>query len=160
MQRLLGVDDTLLSGCFIVDGRIVARGGGAARDTWISAIDLGQSGPIEFVDQAERFLGESVRFPLTGDRSGMFVIASSLDRALAPLRRLQMTIAMVAAGVIVLAVIASKWFARLISDPVNVLVQATDHIARGEFDRPVAIARRDEFGVLGRSINDMADGLK
>lgn len=166
-RRLLGVDaeesHSLLSGCFIVGGKVVTRAGSAARDSWVGAIadTAGNTrSQIEFVDLGERFLGESVPFTLPGAPMGRFVVASSLDRALAPLRRLQMTIAMVAAAVVLLAVLASRWFARLISNPVNQLVTATQYIARGEFDQPVQGKRRDEFGILGASINDMADGLK
>ena len=39
------------------------------------------------------------------------------------------------------------------------LVAGTQRIASGEFDRPVEVNRRDEFGQLAGAFNDMSRGL-
>jgi class 3 adenylate cyclase len=159
---------------FLVDGRVVARsanaGGGAAGSAGsgggaLASVTAGLPPDlqrrIEFeTDAGEHFVGEAVAFDLPGGRRGALAVASSLTAALAPLRHLQATIAWVTAGVAVVAVVAFRFVSNLIARPVGQLVAGTQRVARGEFDRPIRVDRRDELGQLARSFNDMADGLR
>jgi PAS domain S-box-containing protein len=53
-------------------------------------------------------------------------------------------------------VLTSKWIAK----PIQNLVQATEEIANGQFDRSVQVPRITELGLLSRSFNKMAAQLR
>ena len=156
---------------FLVDGAVVARSAGAEAgaadandDAALAAVTAGVPAgvqrQIEFQSAGEHFLGEAVAFDLPGGGRGALAVASSLTRALAPLRRLQATIAWVTAGVVVVAVVAFHVLSTLIARPVRQLVAGTRRVARGDFDEPIDTRRRDELGQLARSFNEMAAGLR
>lgn len=160
---------------FLVDGDVVARAGtiasgamttdAAATDDTLAAVTLaaGRSDvprQVGFDAAGEHFVGKALTFGLPGARRGALVVASSLTGALAPLRRLQATIAWVTAGVILVAVVAFQFVSNLIARPVRQLVAGTQRVARGDFDEPIPVVRRDELGELARSFNDMAIGLQ
>lgn len=114
---------------------------------------------IEFISNRERFVGEALLVP-SADGNAVFAFYSSLDRALMPLRKLQKTIALLGAGVVVLAIFISQIMSRMLAKPVEQLVAGTERIARGEFNVPINSSRRDELGMLARSFNQMAAGLE
>lgn len=154
---------------FLVDDRVVARsadvpGGAAVPDSALApataAAPPDVNSRIEFEAAGEHFVGEAVAFELQGGRRGALAVASSMTAALAPLRHLQGTIAWVTVGVIVVAVIAFRFVSNLIARPVGQLVAGTQRVARGEFDQPIEVNRRDELGALARSFNEMAKGLQ
>lgn len=161
-----------LAAWYLIDGAVAARGG-ALRQTDVSAIDrvlfegaaadASQTDfaaqPIDFTANGERFLGRATRFEPAAGVRGVFVVASSLDAALAPLRRIQRVLAAVSLGVILLALIACRRVARMIAEPVRQIAAGTQRIARGDFGERLDTARRDELGALARSFNQMAAGL-
>jgi PAS domain S-box-containing protein len=49
---------------------------------------------------------------------------------------------------------------RTVAEPFNVLLGATERIGRGELSFRVAMDRKDEFGVIANSFNDMAADLE
>jgi adenylate cyclase len=159
-----------LDGWFLIDGAVVARSGrvalngrpGAVRAEGMSpaADGLTSSEEVTFRARGERFVGRAASFEPAPDVRGLFVVAASLDAALAPLRRLQRTLAAVTAAVMLIATFACRKVARLIADPVEQLVAGTERIARGEFGVKVDSTRRDELGQLARSFNQMAAGLE
>lgn len=112
---------------------------------------------IAFDVAGERFVGEA--FALD-DAHARLVVGSSLDAALAPLRRLQRQVAGIALAAGVVAIAVSLWVSRQISRPVEAMAAATRRIADGRFDEPVRLARSDEMGVLATNLNAMALGLK
>ncbi len=116
--------------------------------------------PIEFTLGGERFVGQSFPLDPQNAKSGRLVLASSLDRALIPLHRLQRSILLTALIACVIAIIACRIIARMIARPIQELVEGTRRIAAGKFDSPVAIRRRDELGMLADSFNQMSQGLK
>jgi class 3 adenylate cyclase len=151
---------------FVVDGDVVAHavtgnGGDVELPKSVAAngpVDVRR--PVDFDIAGEHFIGEAVAFNLAGDRRGALVVASSLTRALQSLRHLQTTIAWVTAGVVVLAVVAFRFVSNFIAGPVRQLVAGTRRVARGEFDEPIVVNRRDELGELAASFNDMSMGLQ
>lgn len=157
-----------LYACFLVNGSAVAQSTQVSDHTRFQAIDIATRGlpaadqrsPIEFRSTGENFLGESVVFtPAPGVR-GVLAVASSLDQALLPLRRLQRSIAIAAGLVMLIAVFASRALSRFIAKPIEQLVVATHRIAAGQFREPLNSRRRDELGQLARSFNQMSAGLE
>lgn len=61
---------------------------------------------------------------------------------------------------IAVAIIVSTLFARGISQPVEILVEATKKVGEGDYETKVNIRKRDELGKLGIAFNDMTENLK
>jgi serine phosphatase RsbU (regulator of sigma subunit) len=163
-----------LSAWFVVDGSVAARASADPTDARPNAFGAdalahsrarvanAESGaePIAFNVAGERYLGQV--FPLKGDNSNgaKLVLGSSLDQALTPLHHLQKQIVLIAFVACLVAVLACRFIATLISRPIGELVKGTQRIAAAEFDNPVHIRRNDELGVLAQSFNKMAEGLR
>ncbi len=181
VRRQLGVEGeaqvgrrTAMAAWFMVAGQIVAEGSAGlpleqlapirqAAGTTLSqsaGVDDEPDRSIAFEAGGERFVGEVRTFAAGADAHGGVAVASSLDRALTGLRRLQGIIAGVAVAVAVAAIVAARVLARMISRPVEQLVDATQRVARGEFRVAVQTDRRDELGQLARSFGQMAAGLE
>jgi class 3 adenylate cyclase len=173
--------ETPLRAWFIADNNVVARGVRAGYDpeapgasddparldlrqrigAIASAGTLDLRRPIEFVaPNGEQFVGEALAFDLGNGHRGALAVASSLTQALARLHHLQVSIAWVTAGVVVIAVLAFRYVSNLIARPIRELVSGTRRVAEGEFDKPILVNRRDELGELAASFNQMAVGLQ
>ena len=63
-------------------------------------------------------------------------------------------------GSIVVVIIVSVIFARYLSRPITQLKEAALDIANGNLDREIDVTRKDEFGLLAKSLNKMAGRLK
>jgi serine phosphatase RsbU (regulator of sigma subunit) len=156
---------------FVVDGAVVAKASSDPTESRLLAFDGGttlrqatttmSSGAHSVFSLAgERMVGQSFELTTQNAKTGRLILAGSLDRALAPLRRLQRSILLTTLIACIIAIIACRGLARIISRPLQELVQGTVRIAAGQFDSPVHIRRRDELGALADSFNQMAQGLK
>ncbi len=65
----------------------------------------------------------------------------------------------VAAGGILLAILASLWIAARVSRPIEQLAQAAEQVASGNWEAHVPEGGRDEIGALARSFNHMTGEL-
>jgi len=65
----------------------------------------------------------------------------------------------VAAGGILLAILASLWIAARVSGPIEQLAQAAEQVAGGNWEARVPERGRDEIGALARSFNHMTGEL-
>ena len=65
----------------------------------------------------------------------------------------------VAAGGVLLAILASLWIAARLSRPIEQLAQAAEEVAAGNWDASVPQGGRDEIGALARSFNHMTGQL-
>lgn len=89
-----------------------------------------------------------------------FLSEVPVGAALGELRWLRSASALLGAA-FVLVVIAVAWIvSRGIVRPVYALVAATERIGQGDLATTVAVAQRDELGLLGQRFNDMAAQLK
>jgi serine phosphatase RsbU (regulator of sigma subunit) len=164
-----------LDAAVVVNDRVVARGSNDSADqhfrdlgadtplvpaTTSGSVQLAGASPVRFTLDGERFVGQSIQLDPQDNNSGRLLLASSLDRALAPLHKLQESILLTALVACVIAVIVCRLIAQMIAKPINELVAGTRRIGAGEFDEPVRIHRRDELGVLAASFNQMSQGLK
>jgi class 3 adenylate cyclase len=151
-----------------LDGRTVARSTpdpAAEKTLWDLTTQSKQSasvdsGSLDFRSHGERFLGAYQLRPAGPGSSFVFALYSSLDRALIPMRKLLWVILAIAAGAALIGVLASQLVSRMLARPVEMLVEGTERIARGEFDVKIESTRRDELGQLARSFNHMAAGLE
>jgi serine phosphatase RsbU (regulator of sigma subunit) len=164
-----------LTAWFIVDGKVSARASSDPNDQRVQAFSAetlshssirtratGAEGAdrIEFTVAGERYIGQVFDLGASGAKGSRLVLASSHDQALAPLHQLQRQILLIAFIACVVAVLACRLIALMISRPIGALVAGTRRIAAAEFDQPVQINRRDELGMLADSFNKMAEGLK
>jgi serine phosphatase RsbU (regulator of sigma subunit) len=164
-----------LEAWFVVGGQVAAKGSSDALDPRVSALMPGtvlrrsaRDNPttgatvdyVEFDAGGERFLGQSFALDPADAGAGRLVLASSLDQALAPLRRVQRQLLLSTLAACLVAVVACRIIALMISRPIDELVAGTRRIVAGQFDSPVDVHRRDELGALADSFNQMSQGLK
>src|SRR6202035_105943 len=65
----------------------------------------------------------------------------------------------VAAGGILLAILASLWIAARVTRPIEQLAHAAEEVAAGNWETQVPQGGRDEIGTLARSFNHMTGEL-
>lgn len=163
-----------LAAWFVVNGNVVARASSDPADVKVQAFTAntplhpaepdktraGAGNHVEFDSVNEHYLGQTFPLDSADLKTGQLILASSLDRALEPLHRLQRNVLLTAMAGCLVAVVICRVIASMIARPIGELVAGTRRIAAGEFDSPVRINRRDELGTLADSFNEMAQGLK
>jgi len=79
---------------------------------------------------------------------------------LGKIKRIKAIYILLLAAVTLLLIFSASWLAlyvaRGITIPIQALAEATDRIAKGDFDQPVEIVAEDELAVLVKSFNQMA----
>jgi len=88
-----------------------------------------------------------------------FVVMRPVDAAALSERALGATYVKVALACLVMVLLLSLTQIRRVMVPLERLLEATRRVAAGDFSRPVPVDRRDEFGQLAGSFNDMAHKL-
>lgn len=86
---------------------------------------------------------------------GVVRIAMSLAPMFRQIRQVQITICAIGAGALVLSILTCIWFARRITNPVGILVNATISAARGNLDQEIRISTGDEVEVLAENFSSM-----
>ncbi len=106
-------------------------------------------------------LDESRPQSVITEKIGVARIGISLDSMNKAIEETRLTTLQVTVLVILFAIIGATIFlVRLIVDPVQQLVAATERVAYGDLDKPVEISTNDEIGELGFSFNKMTKDLK
>ena len=167
-----------LDAWFVVDGKVSARASSAAADMQVAQTALlNQFSPasvpncetapnqnpevgFQFKMAGEKFSGKVTNLNAANATGSELVLASSLDQALAPLKKLQKYILYTMLAACAVGFVLCRFFTRMISKPIEDLVAGTVKIAGGQFDTPVNVRRDDELGKLANSFNEMAAGLK
>ncbi|MDD0840200.1 EAL domain-containing protein [Curvibacter sp. HBC61] len=112
-------------------------------------------------NQTETVLGDElvlVRHVQQASYSGQVetLLLRSAEEVLAPYRRLQLLLALINAGGLLLFAVASSWMAQRITLPLRDLLDATLRLGRGEYQTPIQhLHRQDEIGNLARSFDHM-----
>ena len=79
---------------------------------------------------------------------------------LGKIKRIKAIYILLLAAVTLLLIFSASWLAlyvaRGITIPIQALAEATDRIAKGDFDQPVELVAEDELAVLVKSFNQMA----
>ncbi len=102
---------------------------------------------------------ESVARGVT-EKIGVARIGISLAAMNEQISRAGRTITNVTVIVVLLSIGITVFLVRVIVDPVQQLVAATERVASGNLDKPVMITSNDEIGELGASFNKMTEDLK
>jgi diguanylate cyclase (GGDEF)-like protein len=87
------------------------------------------------------------------------VLQRSIEEAIAPYRRLQLTLLLLTAFGLAASVLGSVLTARRITRPVLDLVNGARLLARGDYSVRVQVPQRDEIGQLASAFNQMSEGL-
>jgi signal transduction histidine kinase len=95
----------------------------------------------------------------TGAVLAVLIVAISRSGMVQAQRHIRAIAYGVAAGGILLAILASLWIAARVSRPIERLAQAAEEVARGNWDVHVPERGRDEVSVLARSFNHMTSEL-
>ncbi|MDT7833991.1 putative bifunctional diguanylate cyclase/phosphodiesterase [Aquabacterium sp. OR-4] len=100
--------------------------------------------------------------PVAAGAEGRVVLrlAGSVDAVVARFRTLQWTLALITLLGLALFGAGSHWLARRMTRPLRELAEASDALARGERDVPLAhLDRGDEIGELSRAFDHMRQSL-
>ena len=128
------------------------------RDSINKQIQRTENVQKEVTLNGEHFLCAFAQVSRTGD--GIYVMAVSMDKALASLHAIESVILIVALLAVIVALASGYFLAKGITAPVQRLVEAMDRIRGGNYDLTLGISSRDEIGRLSQSFNEMVSGLK
>ncbi len=128
------------------------------RDSINAQIARGEETQREVTLDNERFMCVFARVSASGD--AVYVMSSSVDKALASLQVIEKVILAVGALALIVALVGGFALARGITAPVQTLVDATEKIRAGNYDVQLASSSKDEIGKLSQSFNEMVIGLR
>ena len=106
----------------------------------------------------EHFLSYFLPLPAENGRP-MALLQRSLDKELAPYRRLEHIYLGLALLGLTISVALGIWMARSVSRPVLQLAEGARNIAEGNYQHRVHLQQEDELGSLATSFNQMSEGL-
>jgi adenylate cyclase len=92
--------------------------------------------------------------------NGYYAVAKSLTKALIPLQNLQLLIFGIGILSVIGAIIISIWLTRLITKPIDQLVEGVHRVEKEDFSKEVPVTSSDEIGQLTRAFNDLVEGLR
>lgn len=107
----------------------------------------------------EEYLSLSVPLPGIAGQGLSALLQRSLDRALAPFRRLQWVLLGLFLLGVLLSLVGGAAIAGTVSRPVWQLARGAARVAEGDYSQRVELHQRDEVGELARSFNHMVAGL-
>jgi adenylate cyclase len=108
----------------------------------------------------ERFLSLATPVAANWSLPLYALVQGSYDRALVPLRALQVRILLIGVIALAAALFVGMFLAGGIIQPVGTLVSAMRAVLEGNLRHHAQIDRGDEIGFLARSFNEMVDGLR
>lgn len=109
----------------------------------------------------EKYISRVVSIPQVNKQLNFFaVVQTSLDEVVQRYTRYRPYFSALTALLLIVAIPVAILIARRITRPIERLVDATDSIKRGEYSINVQIEQQDELAVLGRRVNQMAQGLE
>ena len=110
----------------------------------------GFGGTFESIDHKKGNTGES-----------WYVVCSrQMSVALMPITKSIKTMILIGTAIILILVLVSYLFGRKIAKPLAMLNKATEKIGKGDFKYRIDVRRKDEFGNLAQSFNNMASKLQ
>ncbi len=107
-------------------------------------------GSIESIDHKKGNTGES----------WYILNFRDMETVLLPVTESTKTIAFAMGLILFILAIVALLFGRQVAHPLLSLVELTGKIAKGDFSARVVITKKDEFGILARSFNNMAENLR
>lgn len=152
MRRLLSVQVALV--VQEADGRVtvpVSTLPATLRDQIVA-----QGGQVDEIDSPDGvLLSRSSPLPSVNGQVQALLLRS-VEAVVAPYRQLQLLLAFITAGGVLLFALGSGLMAQRVITPLQSLMRATQRLSRGEYDTPMEHTRRqDEIGRLARSFDRM-----
>jgi methyl-accepting chemotaxis protein len=96
-----------------------------------------------------------------GNRGGWAVGVQQEEAELfAPLQHMVKVAVILLAGAALLLGFIAWAFSRMLVRPILDMSRAADAMSMGELERPMPVSRRDEIGVLGRSLERLRRSMK
>ena len=107
----------------------------------------------------DSYVSEFRPLPLVTPGRAAIALQRSLGAELAPTRRLERTLEELLVASLGGAALLAFGISRNLSQPLRVLAEHTEVIARGDYDRRLSLDRVDEVGQLAEAFNRMSTGL-
>jgi diguanylate cyclase (GGDEF)-like protein len=152
MQRLLGVQ--LVLQVRRADGSLAAP----VSTLPAQALDMlqGMRGEVRELDAGgATLLVREIRLDTVGGGARVLLLRS-MDDVVAPYRNLQLLLAVITVGGVLLFALGSGLMARRLTTPLRSLLFATQRLSRGDYSVPLEdVERHDEIGNLARSFDRM-----
>ncbi len=165
IQDMMKVDD--FQGITVIDreGLVRATSGGNAGQTYRAPASesLGERkdgvAVTRFVADGEPVLGFEAPITFQGKRVGTVALGVP-ERPLLGVARLSIALMVALVVVTVLAVAVAMYFVvNWFAQPIKLLGESMQEIAKGRFDHRIAEQRKDEFGLLYMGFDQMAQAL-
>ena len=152
MQRLLGIQ--LVLQVRQDDGRLDAPVSTLAPQALQQLQQM--QGPVrELQAGGATLLVRAIELNAVGGESRVLLLRS-VDDVVAPYRNLQLLLAVITAGGLLLFALGSGLMARRLTTPLRSLLAATQRLSRGEYEVPLEdVNRQDEIGTLAQSFDRM-----
>lgn len=122
------------------------------------SVDVGEGGFHRAVDSTD-YMGIFLTLLQSADQQVIVELLSPLGVALAAFDGLKRELAVITLVTLVLSSLAAVVLASSLSRPVSALASAAKRIGAGDYDGSVQLARQDELGVLGQSLDQMRRGI-
>jgi adenylate cyclase len=116
--------------------------------------------PLLLTIEGERYLSLVVPVQASLTQPLYALVQGSYDRALAPLRALQLRIAVIGVAALFIALLTGVALAGGITSPVKTLAAGMREVLKGNLRYRSDIDREDEIGFMARSFNEMIVGLE
>lgn len=131
----------------------------AALGVAVSRINTRPSDTISVDLYGDEFLGRIV--PLGRDGAGgvEVVVQRSLAKELESFDDLRAVVMFLSIGGLVLSAFGALFVARSVTEPANALTEAARGVAKGDFNQPIEVDRKDELGTLAKAFDGMVKGL-
>jgi two-component system, NtrC family, nitrogen regulation sensor histidine kinase NtrY len=162
-QAHLGADMSVFDANRLIGTAGEVANAGRYQTLIASAINSGQqvSSILYLTDRREDSVNATA-IPLKGDKGNVLAVltvAISRGSMVEAQQHIRAIAYGVAAGGILLAIIASLWIAARVSRPIEQLARAAEAVAGGNWETRVPERGRDEISVLARSFNHMTGEL-
>lgn len=155
---VVSLDETVVARSPFEEGdEVDAKGLGAM----LAKLPVGQGDPVEVKVGKQTYLGLAAAFPgYKGDRDLRYVVLRSLDRALAPARRLTEILYGISAASFGAALVLTLLLASRLSRPIENLIHYTRNVAAGNLSLRAKLDGPIEIRALGAAMNRMVSELE
>jgi sigma-B regulation protein RsbU (phosphoserine phosphatase) len=147
----------------VADGRLIASAPEEDRpviDQLLPHLAGSTAGRLQLAVGDGRYLAAWAGLPgVAGDHRFRYAVVESLDRALAPARRLSLVLLAILGAAMIVGIASGVVVARRLSRPLEALVKFTRRIAAGELEARAAVEGAGEIQALGEAMNGMAEEL-
>jgi len=137
------------------DGATTVRSGNAPS---VMPKDVGEQRTIQ-VDQS-RYVVTTKPLMSGRDVVGTAIFLRSLDRELAPFRKIERTMILGGGAALLIALLSSWLIAKRVTRPIEQLAGIAQAVTAGDYSVHPEVDRNDEVGILGRSFGKMINSLR